>query len=229
MRSYLKPRCPILYVDDSSDDHCLLQAAATRTQTPLLIQPFFSVDPAIAYLKGEPPFGDVTVYPRPRLVLCDYNLGATNGSALVAAIRAASPCSDLPIIMFSGFGGDDTVANSYEAGADYFLCKPISSSRLDALVRTLYACATSQPSNFRALLRLPEHKAHPLTTFSTFLARPPGHSWPPNTSNTPQHHPLRSRSHPHPPSKHLQDDPDLVTESHFKTHRKASQIASQRR
>src|SRR6266436_6129445 len=114
MPKYLKPRCPILYVDDSADDHCLLQAAATRTQPPLLIQPFFSGDPAIAYLKGELPFGDVSVYPRPHLVLCDYDLAATSGLALVAAVRAASPCADLPIIMFSGFGSSDSVANSYE-------------------------------------------------------------------------------------------------------------------
>jgi len=206
MRRYLKPRCPILYVDDSSDDHSLLQAAATRTQTPLLIQPFFSADPAIAYLKGEPPFGDVTVYPRPHLVLCDYNLGATNGSALVAAIREASPCAHLPIIMFSGFGGNETVINSYGAGADYFLCKPFAPSRLDALVRTLYACATSEPPNFRALLRLPEHKPHSLTTLSSFLAQPP-----------------------HRLSAHPQADSDRFTERHFKTPRKASQIASQRR
>src|SRR5215475_7526636 len=172
MPKYLKPRCPILYVDDSPDDHSLLQAAATRTRTPLLFQPFFSADPAIAYLKGELPFGDVTVYPRPHLVLCDYDLGATNGSALVAAVRAASPCADLPIIVYSGFGNDDTAAKSYEAGADYFLCKPFALARLDALVRTLYACATSQPPNFHALLRLPEHKPHPLTTFSALLARP---------------------------------------------------------
>jgi CheY-like chemotaxis protein len=189
MPKYVKPRCPILYVDDSADDHCLLQAAATRTRTPLLIQPFFSGDPAIAYLKGEPPFGDVTVYPRPHLVLCDYDLDATGGLALVSAIRAASPCADLPIIMFSGFCGDNTVANSYEAGADYFLCKPFAPSRLDALVRTLYACATSEPTNFHPLLRLPEHKPHP--TLSAFFSRPLALSRPLKTLNTPDSDPAR--------------------------------------
>ena len=199
MPKYLKPRCPILYVDDSPDDHCLLQAAATRTRTPLLFQPFFSADPAISYLKGEPPFGDVAVYPRPHLVLCDYDLGATNGSALVAAIRAASPCAGLPIIMFSGFGSDDNVANSYEAGADYFLCKPFAASRLDAMVRTLYVCATSEPPNFHALLRLPEHKPHPLTALSSFFGRPATFSWAPNTSNSRRRHRPQRHPHPHPP------------------------------
>jgi CheY-like chemotaxis protein len=158
MSKSFRPKCPLVYIDDSADDHFLFQQAALQTETPLQIQPFFSADPAIAYLKGKAPFADTIIYPPPFLLLCDYDLGTANGSDVVAAIRDISSCASLPIIMFSGSAVDDAVAKSYAAGADYFLCKPTASHRLEVLVQTFYACATANPRNFDALVRLPEYQ-----------------------------------------------------------------------
>jgi CheY-like chemotaxis protein len=155
-------KCPILHVDDDADDHFFFKHAARRTDTPFHIQPFFFGDPAIAYLRQEAPFDDLAVYPPPVLILCDCNPRSTGGRDLVAAIRALGPFANLPIIMFSGSERADCVGRCYAAGADHFLRKPFDSTRLDIIVQTLYACATSVPRSFDALTGLEEYQPRPL-------------------------------------------------------------------
>lgn len=162
-------QCPIIYVDDNADDHFVFHQATRRSQTPFHIQPFYSGEPALAYLRSQPPFDDGTVYPRPHLLLCDFNLGTTCGCDLVAAIRALPTCNTLPIIVFSDSQKPDTIAQSYAAGADCFLFKPGLCADLEIMVKTLYACAVAK--NFASLLKLKGYRPPPVTIPSTFVAQ----------------------------------------------------------
>jgi CheY-like chemotaxis protein len=143
----------LLSVGDSRADQSLLQEAVIRTQTPFHIQPFFSPDPAITYLRGEPPFDNRKIYPFPALILCDDYLESSNddsdvsdmGSGVVARIRTISSCAGLPIIMLGDPNGHDSVSRCYEAGVGHFLHKPTSPGGLGIFVQSLYACATSAP------------------------------------------------------------------------------------
>jgi CheY-like chemotaxis protein len=166
----LHRKCSVLYIDDSADNHLLFQHAVVKTETPLHIQPFVSGEPAIAYLRLEAPFAGLSVDPYPSFILCDYDLGSCQGDDLVAAIRAIHSSAALPIIMLSDLGGDNSVANSYQAGADLFLRKPTTPSRLAIIVRTLYACAVSNPRNFNPLMRLLEYQLRPAKSRATFAA-----------------------------------------------------------
>jgi CheY-like chemotaxis protein len=142
----------LLSVDGSAVDQALLRDAVIRTETPFHIQPFFSPQPVIAYLCGEPPFDNRKIYPFPALILCDDRLKSSNGSEvsgeapdLVARIRTISSCARLPIIMLCKSAGCDSVSQCYEAGAGHFLHKPTSPGSLGLLVQSLYACANSAP------------------------------------------------------------------------------------
>jgi len=168
----LHRKCSVLYIDDSSDDHLLFLHAVVKTETPLHIQPFFSGEPAIAYLRQEAPFAGLSVDPYPSFILCDYDLGSSQGDDFVAAIRDIHSSAALPIIMLSDSGGDSSVANSYEAGADHFLRKPNTPNSLAIIVKTLYACAISNPRNFNPLMRLPEYQPRPAKSRATFAAPP---------------------------------------------------------
>jgi len=157
-------KCALVYVDDSPDDHFLLQHSVLTTETPFHIQPFFSAEPAIAYVKGDPPFQDGSVNPFPTLVLCDYDLKISQGPELVSVLRAIPSCANLPIFMFSSSDDQSWVLASHAAGADGYLCKPSGAGRLDTLVRTLYACTMSEPRRFEVLTLLPEYRPFPHTT-----------------------------------------------------------------
>jgi hypothetical protein len=102
MPKFFNRNCAVVYVDDSADDHFLLQHAVRASETPLHVQPFFSFEPAIAYLKGECPFHDKRVYPFPAFLLCYYDLRTSEAPQVVTAVRALPSGSALPIIIFSG-------------------------------------------------------------------------------------------------------------------------------
>jgi CheY-like chemotaxis protein len=157
-------KCALVYVDDCDDDHFLLESAALKTELPIRIQSFISAKPALAYLKGEPPFQNRRRNPFPALLLCDYDLKVSQGPEFVRAARCIPSCAGIPIIMFSNSDDQGCVLASYAAGADGYLLKPCDTSRLEAIVETLYVCAISASREFEALTRLEEFQHPPPTT-----------------------------------------------------------------
>ena len=68
---------------------------------------------------------------RPKLVLLDLVLPGTGGIELMAEIPELS---DVPVIFISGYGGDETIARAFEAGAADYIVKPFSPTELTARV-----------------------------------------------------------------------------------------------
>ena len=69
---------------------------------------------------------------RPRLVLLDLMLPDIDGIELMQQVPELS---DLPVILISGYGRDETVAKALESGADDYIVKPFSPTELVARVR----------------------------------------------------------------------------------------------
>jgi two-component system chemotaxis response regulator CheY len=72
------------------------------------------------------------------MVLCDFNLGATNGLSLVRSIRKTGGIGNpnVPIVMITAHAETDRVAEAQSAGVDDFLVKPVEP---DTLMRCLSA------------------------------------------------------------------------------------------
>lgn len=155
-------KCPILYLDDNSDDHFFFRRSTLRTETPFHIEHFSSAEPALAYLRGDAPYGDRMFHPWPAFLLCDYCLRTTLCHDLVSSIRATPSCRALSVIIFSDAISDGSLTGLYEAGADHFLRKPVP-DRLDIIVQSLYGCATSKPRCFDSLKLLQEHRPKPVS------------------------------------------------------------------
>lgn len=68
-----------------------------------------------------------------RLVLCDLMLPDHSGIEVLRALRSVRP--NLPVVMITGFGTAENVAQAMEAGASDFLAKPFEESELLAVVR----------------------------------------------------------------------------------------------
>ena len=69
---------------------------------------------------------------KPRLVLVDLMLPGTDG---VELMRTVPGLADLPVVFFSSYGGDETIARALEAGADDYVVKPFSPTELTARIR----------------------------------------------------------------------------------------------
>lgn len=161
MPKFFNRECAVVYVDDSADDQFLFQLAVSKSELPLHVQTFFSAEPVITYLKGEPPFHDRRVHPVPAFLLCDYDLKLSEGPELVAAVRKIPSCATLPLIMFSGSDDKGCVLRSYLSGADHYLCKPFLTERTVRLVRSLYHGAMLNPRSFDEITTLPEYQRRP--------------------------------------------------------------------
>ncbi len=70
----------------------------------------------------------------PDLVILDMGLPDLDGAELLRMIRAVS---EVPVIVVTARGGDETVVRTLDAGADDYLVKPFSVAQLEARVRAV--------------------------------------------------------------------------------------------
>jgi CheY-like chemotaxis protein len=63
---------------------------------------------------------------RPEVILLDIGLPAIDGFAVAAHLRQEEVCRDTIIIAVTGYGREDDMRRSREAGIDHHLLKPVS-------------------------------------------------------------------------------------------------------
>lgn len=77
---------------------------------------------------------EMAVKTSPDLVLLDLGLPDVDGSELLRMIRAVS---QVPVIVVTARGADETVVATLDSGADDYLVKPFSMAQLEARVRAV--------------------------------------------------------------------------------------------
>ena len=81
---------------------------------------------------------------KPHLILLDLVLPRVDGIELMERIREIA---DLPVVLVSAYGGDETIARALESGAADYLVKPFSPTELTARVRAVLR-RQAQPQPF---------------------------------------------------------------------------------
>jgi len=66
----------------------------------------------------------------PDLILCDVQMGGVDGYEVLTALRRDPRTAIIPVIFFTGVGGDTAVRHGMNLGADDYLVKPISTELL---------------------------------------------------------------------------------------------------
>ena len=125
----------ILLVDDSEDDILLTRRAFQKASSTSPLQEVHSGEEAMAYLKGESPYGDRTQFPLPAVVLLDINMPIKNGFAVLEWARAQPSLERLTIIMLTASMRMEDVERASDLGANSFLVKP---TNLEELVKMLH-------------------------------------------------------------------------------------------
>ena len=74
----------------------------------------------------------------PSLLLLDYDMPRMNGAEVLKKLRADTDpqIAQLPAIMLTGHGGEESEVLCLEAGADDFVTKPINQAVLRARIET---------------------------------------------------------------------------------------------
>jgi len=126
-------RLRILVVDDSADDRRLIEHTLCQALPGLEVEPVgLPAELARALERGG--FD---------LVITDYQLHWTSGLSVLLAVKERDP--DMPVVMYTGTGSEETAVEVMRAGLDdYILKSPEHQVRLTAAVKAALARAAGQ-------------------------------------------------------------------------------------
>ncbi len=85
--------------------------------------------------------------PRPGLILLDLHLPKVDGHEVLRRVKTDPDLHTIPVVMLTTSAQDDEVSRCYEAGANSYVCKPVTFGDFVASVKTvkLYWVLTNLP------------------------------------------------------------------------------------
>jgi CheY-like chemotaxis protein len=127
---------PLLICDDPDQAFQLVRAFSKADLfAPLPI--LRSVDEAISYLSGAPPFQDRARHPLPTLVLLDLHREGMSGLPVLSWIRQQPQFEHLPVIVLSDSLRPEDIKRAYGVQANSYLIKPDGFEELVEMVKAI--------------------------------------------------------------------------------------------
>ena len=114
----------VLVVDDNPDHALLVRLAARRVLPDLDVRVVEEGEGALAYLAGEPPFGDREANPLPGLVILDLLLPGLGGFEILEWVGGRDELRRVPLVVLSSSVNPNDRRRSLELGARSFHSKP---------------------------------------------------------------------------------------------------------
>ena len=133
----MNERQTILLVDDSENDLLLMRAAFKKAEFKTLLQEVHNGEEAIAYLRGDTPYGDRNKFPLPAVMLLDLNMPMKDGFDVLAWVRSQRGLKRLAVIILTASKRSQDVERAFDLGATSFLVKPGTLEGLTAMMRSL--------------------------------------------------------------------------------------------
>ena len=106
----------LLYVEDEPEAVQLFQVAMEQVGAVFQLEAAAGLEAALMVLDRAAA--------RPMAVLLDFTLGRFKGADLLRWMRGRPEYSQTEVAVFSGLDSGRQVAESYDAGADYYIAKP---------------------------------------------------------------------------------------------------------
>ncbi|MBB4479112.1 response regulator [Rhizobium sp. 9T] len=111
----------IVYVDDSRDDLFYLDYIRKKQQIDVDLFCFSTAETALEALKQRVAEG----WAPPELLIADLYMPLDSGIGLVSRLRGDDRFSAMRLAICSGSDADEDRARALEAGADFYLEKPL--------------------------------------------------------------------------------------------------------
>ncbi len=128
------PDAPVLLVEDDTSDFRLIQRAFGKLDTPIAMLRLSNGDDAVDYLAGVAPYENRAVHPMPALILLDIKLPRRSGFEVLEWIRKQrSGLKRLPVVMLTSSRHSADINRAYDLGANSYLAKPDTPSKLGEL------------------------------------------------------------------------------------------------
>ena len=126
----------ILLVEDSKADAKIIERALREAGIDHRLTVINDGRQALDYLT-TPPEDCSSSELLPDLILLDLNLPGLNGCEVLRRIKADVELRSIPVVVLTTSNRDEDIAQSYQAGANTYLCKPSEFPEYRELASTL--------------------------------------------------------------------------------------------
>ena len=117
----------ILLVEDDEDDVALFQDALRESGLRPSLHIVGDGAEALGFLRREDRWA---MAPTPDLVILDLNLPRVDGHQVLEAIKGDPKLASIPVVVFTTSGRAEDVQGAYNRGANAYIQKPMSFTRL---------------------------------------------------------------------------------------------------
>ncbi len=114
----------ILLIEDNPDDLTLTEMAFKKSQIPNKLVVVINGQQALDYLFCQDKYAHRDFRDAPALILLDLKLPFVSGLDVLKEIRADKRTSQIPVVVLTSSIEDRDKAESYNRGANDFICKP---------------------------------------------------------------------------------------------------------
>lgn len=124
----------ILLVDDNPDDVELTVEALSETKLANRIAAVEDGVEALAYLRKEGKYANVTT---PSLILLDLNMPKKDGREVLEEIKADPLLRRIPVVILTTSQAEEDILRSYELHANCYISKPVDLKQFMKVVKTI--------------------------------------------------------------------------------------------
>ena len=122
-----------IFLADDDEDDCLLFEDALREVSASTELTMANDGVELMTILGT------LVPPPPDVIFLDLNMPRKNGFECLTEIRNSQSLKDIPVVIFSTAGEEEAIDRLYEQGANYFIKKPGSFSKLKMAIQQILA------------------------------------------------------------------------------------------
>jgi CheY-like chemotaxis protein len=123
---------PILLIDDDSTDALLFERAFGKLNITNPLVRLMDCKVALEYLNNQDNI-------KPWIIFTDLNTPEMNGLEFLRAVKADEALKHIVIIVLSGSGDENDVAECYKLGAAGYMVKPSDHKKLIEMISTIHA------------------------------------------------------------------------------------------
>ena len=127
----------VLVVEDDPYDAKLIARAIERSRILNPVQTVGDGETAIAYLDGQPPYGDRVQHPLPVLILLDLKMPRLDGFEVLQWIRSQAGLRRIPVVVMTSSSMTSDIGRAYDLGANSYLVKPVGTEAFIDLLKTV--------------------------------------------------------------------------------------------
>jgi CheY-like chemotaxis protein len=127
----------ILLVEDNPDDIDITKRALKEAKIINKLWIVRDGQEALDFLQHKGEYKDLSLSPKPGLILLDINLPKLNGVDVLKAIKQDPDLKRIPVVMLTVSKRDEDIIKSYNNGCNSFIQKPVNFENFVEVVKQI--------------------------------------------------------------------------------------------